>query len=52
MRQREWEEKGRWVGVDVVGETLLLRFAELEGLISIRKEKDVHKSLGSPSYYS
>ena len=46
MRQHEWEEMGRWVGVDCGRRALPARSAELEGLTSIRGDKDVHGSFG------
>ena len=41
MSGRRSGDRLAWI---VVGETLLVRFAELEGLISIREDKDVHGS--------
>ena len=38
--------KGDGLAWIVVGETLLVRSAELEGLICIRGDKDVHGSFG------
>ena len=45
MKQREWEEKERRVGVDCGRRDFMVRSAEFEGSTSISRDVDVRETI-------